>query len=774
MLISCNKLKTHIKNSESIDWLSIWDKFTIRTAEVEGVTIKGDDLKDVVVAEIIECENHPKKEKYHILKVNNGKEIVDILCGAPNVRVGLKTAIVNVGGMVSGITIEEKKIAGVMSQGMLCSEVELGIGDDHTGIIEFPDDAVVGMDIKDYLPVEDIIVEIDNKSLTNRPDLWGHYGIAREIAAITNHELLPLEIEEVVNDKKDLDIKILDKDLCSRYCGLKIENIENNKTPFDIKIFLYYTGMRSISLIVDLTNYLMLELGQPMHAFDSRVVKKIEVSKGKDNTLFTTLDNETRKIKNDNLMIKNNNEYFAIAGVMGGLDSEIKDDTNSIVLESATFDATSVRKTATSLGLRTEASARYEKSLDPNMTDIAIKRYLKLLKDQNKDLVVASNLTDIYPKVLVPSVIKLNKDTLDKYLGFNMKSEEVIDILESLSFKVKENKTFYSVTVPTFRATKDVTLEADLIEEIARIYGYERFKIEPLKLDLTFKSLENSFEEVYKLKRLLASKWNLHEVHSYLWYKTNFLNKCNISKENTTLLGKKDDNILRDDLNLSLLEIVLENAKYYNDFGIFEVGTIINKDENRQMMSILLTDSIDNIEKSYMNAKKIVATLFKTLKNINIEFKSAKAKDYYNKEYCLDIIVKNNGIGQIKLFKNKIVPKKKIVIAIELNVDAYLKLDKEITTYTEISKYQNVNLDYSIILNNNEKYIKLEKLLKAFKNDLIKDFKLIDTYKHEKETTYTIRFALISFDKTLDQNDLQTFKDEFIKYIKANGLNIIE
>ena len=278
MLISCNKLKQHIQNSEDIDWLNIWDKFTIRTAEVEGVTVKGDKFDGVVVAEIKECKEHPDSDHMHILKVDCGeKDLIEVVCGAINVRVGLKTAYIKVGGHIDGMEITSRPLRGVMSNGMCCSVRELGIGDDHDGIIELPDDAPIGMDLKEYLPINDIVVEIDNKSLTNRPDLWGHYGIAREIAAISNHELIPLEIEEVKNNLKDLDVKINNTELCNRYCGIKIDNITNNKTPLDMQIFLYYVGMRSISLLVDLTNYLMLELGQPMHAFDSRVVKNIEV-----------------------------------------------------------------------------------------------------------------------------------------------------------------------------------------------------------------------------------------------------------------------------------------------------------------------------------------------------------------------------------------------------------------------------------------------------------------------------------------------------------------
>lgn len=306
MLISCNKLKSHIKNPEDIDWLNIWETFTIRTAEVEKVEVKGNTFDNVVVAEIKECEEHPDSDHMHVLKVDCGeKELIQVVCGAPNVRVGLKTAFVKVGGHIDGVEIKARPLRGILSNGMCCSGRELGISDNHDGIMELPSDWVVGTDIKKYLPVEDIIVEIDNKSLTNRPDLWGHYGIAREICAITNHDLLSLDILEIANDKEDLDIVIKDNNLCYRYTGLKIENIKNNKTPLDMQIFLYYAGMRSISLLVDLTNYLMLELGQPMHAFDARVVKNIEVGLANDKDTYTTLDGVTRTLTNEMLMIKN-------------------------------------------------------------------------------------------------------------------------------------------------------------------------------------------------------------------------------------------------------------------------------------------------------------------------------------------------------------------------------------------------------------------------------------------------------------------------------------
>ena len=410
MLISCNKLKCYIKNPEDIDWLNIWSTFTIRTAEVEGVKEVGNTFDKVVVAEILECEEHPDSDHLHVLKVDCGEdEPIQVVCGAPNVRVGLKTAYVKVGGNIDGMEIKARPLRGILSNGMCCSGRELAISESHEGILELPKSWINGTDIKKLLPIEDIIVEIDNKSLTNRPDLWGHYGIAREICAITNHELLPLQIEEITNDKEDLDIVIKNPELCFRYCGLKIENIKNNQTPLDMQVFLYYVGLRSISLLVDLTNYLMLEIGQPMHAFDGRVVKNIEVGLANEKDTYTTLDGVERTLTNEMLMIKNENKYFGIAGVMGGLDSEILPDTTSTFLESATFHAGSVRRTAQKLGLRTEASARYEKSLDPNMTDFAIKRFVYLLRQEDKDLKIASNLTDVYPEKVKEETITLDK-----------------------------------------------------------------------------------------------------------------------------------------------------------------------------------------------------------------------------------------------------------------------------------------------------------------------------------------------------------------------------
>ena len=775
MLISCNKLKSHIKNSEDIDWLNIWNTFTIRTAEVESVKKVGDQIDNIVIAEIVECKDHPDSDHLHVLMVNyGGSAPIQVVCGAPNVRVGLKTAYIKLGGHIDGIEIKARPLRGIVSNGMCCSGRELGISDDHDGIIELPDDAPVGTDIKDYLPINDIIVEIDNKSLTNRPDLWGHYGIAREIAAITDHELLPLDIEEIKNNQKDLEITIKDPNLCYRYTGLKIDNLKNNKTPLDMQIFLYYVGMRSISLFIDLTNYLMLELGQPMHAFDSRVVKKIEVGLASDGDTYTTLDDVERKLTKDNLMIKNGDKYFGIAGVMGGLDSEILSDTDSIFLESANFNAGSIRKTAVALGLRTEASARYEKSLDPNMTDVAIKRLVYLLKHENPNLVIASNLTDVYPTPLEEGHITLHKNLLNIYMGRALSDETVSTILEKLGFTVEIKEDAYEVTVPTFRATKDVKIEQDLIEEIARMYGLENFEAKPLKLDLTITEHETIYNQEYEVKHLLAEKYDMHEVNSYIWYDTETLKKVGVEKTGVKLLGKSENNILRDDLSFSLMNIVETNFKNYHKFNIFEIATIIENNANKRVLSIILADDEKNIESIYMQAKQIVKYIFKMLKNKTVEFtNNVNEKSYYDASLGKVINIDNTKLGEINVLNKTItnkLAKKKSIVCIDIDFDKYVNIVPTEKLAVEVSKYPTVELDYTIILPTGTKYEILKDVLSKFKSNLIKSYSLISTY----ENKYTIRYTLGSNTKTLEQKDLSSFKDRFIEHIKNNDLAIVE
>ena len=425
MFLSMNWISDFV-DLTGLDKLKLINQFSLSTAEVENeIFFKGSDISGIVVAEIMSVEDHPNSKKLHLLKVDAGDgKLTDVVCGAPNVRVGMKTAFAKVGAQIGDITIAPRPLAGFDSFGMCCSEKEVGISDDHSGIMDLPAELINGTDIKDVYAIDDIVFEVDNKSLTNRPDLWGHYGIAREFAALAGRELKPLETVDLAqyDNLPKVDMKIEDP-LCQRYSCLQVENITKSVSPVNMRIRLYYCGMRGINLLADLTNYLMLEMGQPMHAFDSRKVEKLRIKRFDKPFTFTTLDEVERNIDENTLMICNGDTPVAIAGIMGGLDSEIVDDTTTLTLESATFDAVSIRKSTVRLAHRTDASMRYEKCLDPQMTVPAIARFVKLLTDIDSGVQVVSSLTD--EEAFKYETIKLdfNKSFVDRYTGIEISNE---------------------------------------------------------------------------------------------------------------------------------------------------------------------------------------------------------------------------------------------------------------------------------------------------------------------------------------------------------------
>ena len=417
-----------------LDKLELINKFSLSTAEVENdIFFKGSDLSGIVVAEIKSVEDHPESKKLHLLKVDAGDgALTDVVCGAPNVRVGMKTAFAKVGAQIGDITITPRKLAGYTSNGMCCSEKEIGISDNNDGIMEITDNLENGTDLKSVYAIDDIIFEVDNKSLTNRPDLWGHYGIAREFAAIAGRELKSLDTLDLsqFDNLQKVDLKIEDP-LCQRYSCIQVDNIKVHESPVNMRIRLYYCGMRSLNLLADLTNYLMLEMGQPMHAFDSRKVEKIRIKRFSEPFTFKTLDGVDRNIDENTLMICNDNTPVAIAGIMGGLDSEIVDDTTTLTLESATFDAASIRKSTVRLSHRTDASMRYEKCLDPEMTVPAIARFVKLLKDIDSESQVVSALTDEYAKKYDTVTLTFDKAFVNRYTGIEITNEQILKTLTS-------------------------------------------------------------------------------------------------------------------------------------------------------------------------------------------------------------------------------------------------------------------------------------------------------------------------------------------------------
>ena len=781
MYISTNCLKKYIKDADTIDFKKVWQDFTIRSAEIDGIEEKGNDIQNVVVAKILQLTKHPSNEKYNVAKldIGSGKNIT-VVSSATNLYEGMYVPCALQGGSLKGLDkVTSADLGGIPSEGVLASERELGISDSHLGVMDLDKSYEIGENIKKYIPIDDIVIEIDNKSLTNRPDMWGHYGIAREVAAISEKELLPLEIFDDITSTTPLNIKVEDTENCNRYSCLKIGNITKKEALLDMKVMLYYCGMRSISLLVDLTNFLMLELGQPMHAFDSSKIDSIIVKNvGNEKIKFTTLDSEEREIPENTLMICNEKEPVAIAGIMGGLNSEIDDDTTSLILESANFDATCVRKSATKLGLRTEASARYEKSLDPNMTTLAVKRFVKLLKEVDEKITIDSRLEDIYVNEVKENVVHLKKDYLRKYMGFVLEDEIVCKILNSLHFKVEVAQDEYVVTAPTYRSTKDISYSADIIEEIARIYGYNNLKEVPLKLDLIVTNGDNKYDLEYDLKKTVATETGFSEIHTYLWYSTDLLNKYGIEKnDNVRLVNKKDNSIIRDDLSLSLFEQCIKNSKYYSEYGIFEIGSTMTKEKEERILSILSVCLKSNLENKYIELKKLVNKLIKANKNISVSFERANVnRKYINEEYSLAIKANGIDVGYISVFDkmfSKECSKKSEIVNVELNVERLLEINKEAIAYLEPSKYPVTTVDYTVIMEKDDLYDNLEKVLSKYTNQYLLSYNMHDLYIDDKKKV-TIRFTVGAKDKTLTHEEIQVVSDEILQNIEKNGYSIVK
>ena len=577
MYISMNWINDFV-DLKGINLEELINRFTLSVAEVEGTIKYGENIKNVITAKIVEIEKIESSDKLRKVKVDNGKEIVTCVCGAKNIKIGDIVPFAQIGSMVNGIEIKQVQMAGETSNGMCLSEKELGISEDHSGVMVFDSNTKLGVNVKQLLDIDDTVFEIDNKSLTNRPDLWGHYGIAREIAALTGRKLKNIEVEnlEEYNNLKEVRAEVEDKEKCYRYTAIEVENITSKKFDINKRIRLYYCGMRSINLLVDLTNYIMLELGQPMHAFDKKLVNKIKVKSIENDIEFKTLDDVTRKVDKGTLMICNNDEPIAIAGIMGGANSEITDSTNSLVLESANFDSVCIRKSTVELKLRTDASAHYEKSLDPEITDIAIKRYIKLLKENDKEIKNSSKLTDIYVNKYPTIKIKITRQYINSRIGTDLSLNKIKEILSSLEFEIEENGEILTVKVPSFRATKDISIKADLVEEIARIYGYDNIEPQTKNQPLRIVEIDDEKKTENTIKDLLAIKYGLSEIHTYIWYDRKKNKELNLEvNENNIKLANSlnaNFNVLRESVIPSLLYTLSENIKYYPNVNIFECG----------------------------------------------------------------------------------------------------------------------------------------------------------------------------------------------------------
>ena len=786
MFLSMNWISDFVDLS-GLDKLKLINQFSLSTAEVENdIFFKGSDLSGVVVAEIKSVENHPDSKKLHLLKVDAGEaELTDVVCGAPNVRVGMKTAFAKVGAKIGEIEIAPRSLAGYMSYGMCCSEKEIGISDDNSGIMEITDDIPNGTDLKDVYAIDDIIFEVDNKSLTNRPDLWGHYGIAREFAALSGRELKPLETVDLskYDNLSKVDMKIEDP-LCQRYSCLQVENIKRTVSPVDMRIRLYYCGMRAINFLADLTNYLMLEMGQPMHAFDSRKVEKIRIKRFDKPFTFQTLDGVERNIDENTLMICNDNTPVAIAGIMGGLDSEIVDDTTTLTLESATFDAASVRKSTVRLSHRTDASMRYEKCLDPEMTTTAIARFVNLLQKYDGESTVVSALTDDYAYHYDKVELNFSKSFVDKYTGIEISNDTIISTLTSLGFTASVENDEFTVDVPSWRATKDVTMKADIIEEITRIYGYDNFDVHTCLAPLypVRPDVEKTVED--RIKDLLVKRFSLHELHSYVWAYYDELKALGIDVEGEIKLeGASNPNIetIRKSIIPTQLCQVKQNTSFALRFGIFEIGRVVTGlDENnlcveKKKLAITLFSKVVPVSVLFYKLRDILEVMSDDIKHKPLSFEPIEATSNYQHPRNLNrIICDGVEIGQIGIVHptvQKKIDKKAAIVFAEVDVEAFANIENASIQYVEPSKFPEIEVDLSFV---SPKFAPIAKAIAETRSPLIKNVYVTDIYDDENDGTKSIttRIVFSHSDKTLTREEVQEVTDSIIESLKNDGIEL--
>ena len=785
MYLSMNWISDFV-DLKGLDKMKLIHQFSLSTAEVENdIFMKGSDISGIVCAEIKSVEEHPESKKLHLLKVDIGEaDLVDVVCGAPNVRVGMKTAFAKLGAKIGDITIAPRKLAGYASHGMCCSEKEIGISDNNDGIMEITDDIANGTDLKEVYAIEDIIFEVDNKSLTNRPDLWGHYGIAREFAALTGRELKPIggvDLTQYANLPK-IDMKIEDP-LCQRYSCLQVENIQRNVSPVNMRIRLYYCGMRAINFLADLTNYMMLEMGQPMHAFDSRKVDKLRIKRFDKPFTFQTLDGVERTIDEDMLMICNDDTPVAIAGIMGGLDSEIVEDTTTLTLESATFDAVSIRKSTVRLAHRTDASQRYEKCLDPEMTVTAIARFVELMLAADPEARVVSSLTDEYAYKYPEVKLNFTKAYVDRYAGIEISNETILNTLEALGFGVELNGEEFAVTVPSWRATKDVTIKADIIEEITRIYGYDNFDVHTANAPLypvraaQEKNVEN------QIKDLLVKRFSLHELHSYVWAYNDEYKALGLEvEENVKLVSATNPNIetIRRSIVPTQLCQVKYNTSYAADFGVFEIGRVVDGVNaetglvnEQKKLCITLFSKTQSTQQLYLELRDMLAVLADDIKHEAVTFRKMEASHSYQHPRNLNaVICAGEELGELGVVYptiSKKIDKKAAIVYAEIDVTKFAEIKGSAIAYEEPSKYPEMEVDLTFLT---DVYAPIGAAIEAVNSALIKKVSVVGRYEDEAGKTITIRMVFADRTRTLTREEVTAVVDEIIAKVSENGVSL--
>jgi len=761
-------------------------KLTDHTVEVEKIEYQAEKYNKVVVGKILAVGPHPNADRLRLVKVDLGAEKLEIVCGAPNILAGQLVPVALVGAVLpGGLEIKPAEIRGVKSNGMLCAPDELGLGDDHNGILIL-DKAKVGQSFAEYLKLDDVIFEVDNKSITHRADLWSHYGLARDISAFLNVKFKAIKSPRPRFVKGGIKVKVEDFKLCPRYMALALDNIKVGPSPEWLQNRLAAAGMRPINNIVDATNYVMLEVGQPLHAFDKNFIDQIVVRRAKGGEVMETLDGVKRKLDADMLVIANGAKPVAIAGVMGGANSEISANTAAIIIESANFNFDSVRKTAQKLGLRTEASMRYEKGLDPNLTELGLARVAELIMKICPGARVASGLVDEKKYKLNLGPINFELSWLNGRVGQEFSLKYVKQVLEKLGFMVKAKGKKISATIPTWRAARDISIAEDIVEEVARVYGYNNIKSAMPKVEMRPPAVLPEKELEKTIKNILSVGAGLTEVYNYSFTNLDKIKKINFNPADAVKLANPltdDMTMLRPSLEIGLLENIKTNQAEEAAIGLYEIGRIfLNKPgENdlpfqEKQLNIILACLPDRQAENgeadlFRKVKGIIEYLLKAL-NLKVNF----TPDAYGPpagEAGAKIFAHGREIGwvgEVSAGTREAFGIKKRAALAEIRLAELFSAVKNASgkEYREPEKYPAAVRDLAFVVNEKILYNNIVKELENF-SDLIRQVELFDVYSGGKLAPgeKSLAFHIIyQADRTLTSQEIDEIQGKLVKHLE--------
>ena len=792
----------------------VCDALTSGGLEVDALeevqTIKG-GLKGLYVGKVLTCEMHPNSDHLHVTTVDLGRETPSqIVCGAPNVAAGQKVIVADIGCVLydgdNEFTIKKSKLRGVDSYGMICAEDEIGVGNSHDGIIVLPEDAPIGMPAAEYYHLEsDWLIEVDITA--NRADALSHWGVARDLYAwlLQNGYKTSLhrpDCSDFVVDNEDLPIEVTidNNEACKRYACVSITGCDVKESPEWLQNKLRTIGLRPINNIVDITNYVMMAYGQPLHCFDADMIdgKHIIVKTLNDGTPFVTLDGEEHKLSDKDLAICNVNDAMCIAGVFGGKGSGTYDTTSNVVLESAYFHPTWIRKSARRHGLSTDASFRFERGIDPNGIIYALKQAAILCK-QLAGGKISMNIKDVYPNPIEDFKVSLKYDYVNSLIGKDIPVSTVKSIVTSLEMKIdSENEEGLELSVPPYRV--DVQRPCDVVEDILRIYGYNNVEIPTqLKSSLVIKGFEDKKHKLENLvgEQLVGEGYN-EILNNSLTKGSYYDNLNNYHEDNLVKIMNplsSDLNVMRETLLFGGLETVAYNANRKNpDLRLFEFGNVYiynpeNKNEDNPMQAykeekhLALWVSGKRVsgcwahpdeDSSFFEIKAAVINIFR---RIGLSLASVDMSDGNNNIFNKSISIKNKGgklLAEMGVLSNTLLKKTGITSPVyyaDINWTAVMKqVRKNSVSFKEISKYPAVSRDLALLLDKQVEFAQIEAIAYKTERKYLKSVELFDVYEGknlpEGKKSYAVNFILQDEQKTLTDKQIEAIMNKLIANIK--------